>query len=180
VASEPFIRDLLRRESRGVLDYFGRRAARDEAEDLLGETLLVVWRRAATIPDDETRARMWMYGVARKVLAGHRRSLGRRAALTDKLREQIVVTPASTDDATDEVRGRIAALPEIDREILMLVYWDGFSLVEAAAILGMRDTSVRTRHARAKASLRASLADQGMPTPRRAPTSRVRRVAPDS
>jgi RNA polymerase sigma-70 factor (ECF subfamily) len=56
-----------------------------------------------------------------------------------------------------EVRSVIALLNETDQEILRLVYWDGFSLVEAAQLLGLRPSTVRSRHARARATLRTAL-----------------------
>jgi len=146
------------REAPAVLDYFGRRVAHADAADLLGETLVVVWRKAGSIPSDETRARMWLYGVARRVLSGHRRSAVRRTALAERLRLELEVDRPEPDDALrDAVRGHIAALPELDREIIGLVYWEGFSLAEVATILGMRPATVRSRHARAREKLRLAL-----------------------
>lgn len=73
---------LVARESSALLAYFARRVTPvEDAADLLGDTLVIVWRRQSSIPGDETRARMWLYGVARKVLSTHRRSTGRRHAL---------------------------------------------------------------------------------------------------
>jgi len=146
------------REAPAVLDYFGRRVAHADAADLLGETLVVVWRKAGSIPSDETRARMWLYGVARRVLSGHRRSAVRRTALAERLRLELEIDRPEPDDALrDAVRGHISALPELDREIIGLVYWEGFSLAEVATILGMRPATVRSRHARAREKLRLAL-----------------------
>ena len=145
------------REAPALLDYFGRRVPAEDAADLLGETLVVVWRRVNVIPNDETRARMWLYGVARKVLSGHRRSTRRQTALADKLKLELAVQPSVQPSEFDRVRELVAGLPEIDREIIGLVYWEGFSLTEVAGILGMRPATVRSRHARARASLRLSL-----------------------
>ena len=152
------VRAFIEREAPGILAYFARRADRDDAADLLGETLVVVWRRVATIPSDEERARMWLYGVARKVLSQHRRSSVRRTALAERLRLELSEQPATVDPTEhDEVRAHIAALPEVDREIIELVYWEGFSLTEVASVLGMRQATVRSRHFRARAALKAAL-----------------------
>lgn len=151
---------LIEREAGAVLDYFLRRTATSEdAADLLGEALLVVWRRERSIPDDPTRARMWLFGVARKVLSGQRRSSTRRAALTQRLADELAVQSAAPDDGglTTQVRGLLELLDDVDQEIIRLVYWDGFSLIDAAEILSMRPATVRSRHARARAKLRAWL-----------------------
>lgn len=156
---------LVEREAPGLLAYFMRRVASPEdAADLLGDTLLVVWRRKAAIPDDPTKARMWMYGVARKVLSGHRRGNRRRTALGDRLRIQLMATPTTfvngMDDHSD-VRELIEALPAVDREIIRLVHWEGFTLAEVADIMSMRPGTVRSRHSRAMSALRDSFSRDG-------------------
>lgn len=156
---------LVEREAARLLGYFLRRTASpDDAADLLGETLLVVWRKEHSIPNDETRARMWMFGIARKVLSGQRRTLTRRTALTAKLASELTLaapTAVVADDLAVEVREAIGALGAVDQEIVKLVYWDGFSLDGAAALLGLRASTVRSRHARARARLRATLDADG-------------------
>lgn len=155
------VRSLVEREARPLLQYFARRTTSPEdAADLLGETLLVAWRRESSIPRDETEARMWMFGVARRVLSGHRRSQGRRTALTERLGSALSLasTPGADADADpDGLRAAIAALPELDRELVRLVYWDGFTLAEAGSILRMRPATARSRMSRARAKLRARL-----------------------
>lgn len=147
---------LVEREAPGLLAYFVRRVAiREDAADLLAETLLIMWRRREGIPADETRARMWTYGVARKVLSGHRRGTRRRDALGERLRGELALrpdpSPSSDLDAAQEL---LDLLPELDREILRLSFWEGFSLAEIAGILGKRPGMVRSRHSRALAKLR--------------------------
>jgi RNA polymerase sigma-70 factor (ECF subfamily) len=150
----------IEREAPGILAYFGRRvASADDAADLLGDTLVVAWRKVATVPRDETEARMWLYGVARRVLTTHRRTLARRGALEERMR--LEATVQSAPPVLDHVRALIGDLDPVDREIISLHYWEGFSLVEVAAVLRMRPATVRSRHARARKSLRDALLDTG-------------------
>lgn len=152
---------LVEREAGSLLDYFRRRTSKPEdAADLLGDTLLIVWRREKSIPDDPTRARMWLFGVARKVLSGQRRSTRRRSALAERLGTELASYPSAPDDeAAIGIRSLIELLDEVDQEIIRLVYWDGFSLIEAAEILSMRPATVRSRHSRARVRLRSAMAD---------------------
>lgn len=159
---------MVKRESPRLLDYFGRRVnAIEDAADLVGDTLLVVWRRASVIPQDDVEARMWLYGVARKVLSTYRRGHHRRNALSDQLRREIT-TKATTaglggqpksesNDLREHVRACVRELAPIDREIIMLVHWEGFNLEEAARILSLRPATLRSRYARVRAHLRAKL-----------------------
>ncbi len=151
---------LAKSEAPGLLNYFARRVEPSDAADLLADVLLVAWRRRAAVPPGEIAARMWLYGVARKTLANHRRSRIRYDALAMRLRAELIVQPAGPD--SDQDRGLALDLLElvnpIDREILMLVYWDGFSLTEVAQLLHRNASSVRARHARALAKLRSVIA----------------------
>lgn len=153
------VADLVGREAGALLDYFVRRTdQREDAADLLGETLMIVWRRVDVVPADPTEARMWIFGVARRVLSQGRRTNGRRRALTEKLTGYLHdVPPASHDDDLSEVRAAIATLDPTDQEIIRLVYWDGFSLTEAAQHLRMNAATVRSRHARARTRMQHAL-----------------------
>lgn len=147
--------------SSSLLAYFTRRVhQREDAADLLGETLLVLWRRARDVPSDDDAARLWLYGVARKVLATHRRTGTRRHALTTRLRTEL----AAHDDQQPTEDPRLSTLQQAldeldpqDQEIIKLVHWDGFSLTDAARIIGKRPGTVRSRYHRARARLRARL-----------------------
>ena len=156
------ISELVEREAGDVLDYFLRRTTTaEDAADLLGETLLVVWRRERAVPDDPIQARMWMFGVARKVLSGQHRSRRRREALTARLAAELTVAmPAAPATGLRDLIERL--LDETDQEIIELVYWDGFGLAEAASILGLRPGTVRSRHARARAKLKEALDTPGI------------------
>jgi RNA polymerase sigma-70 factor, ECF subfamily len=156
------VEGVIERETAGLLAYFTRRVSPvEDAADLLAETLLVLWRRADAIPPDQTAARMWTYGVARRVLATHRREATRRSALADRLRQELATQPHHTDDDNGELLERLhtamARLPDLDREIIRLVHWDGFSLVEVAGVLRRRKGTIRSRYHRARKSLKREL-----------------------
>lgn len=153
-------------EAAGLLAYFVRRVPnREDAADLLGETLLALARRPDRIPDDPEGARRWAFGVARTVLRAGRRTFSirtaRDAAAAEQLRDAALLSireiggPEDTEQRA--VREAVRTLPERDRELLMLVHWEGFSIEEAAALLGMPSSSARTRLARARQSLAARL-----------------------
>ena len=62
--------------------------------------------------------------------------------------------------AREEIGTVLAALhqlPEVDRELVTLVAWDGLSPAEAATVLGLGAATVRVRLHRARKRLRASL-----------------------
>lgn len=108
---------------------------------------------------------MWMFGIARRVLATQRRGLSRRLALADRLRSEIEGQPSAAaldgstptvpkDDRLEVVMTSMTESSDSDREIIMLVHFDGFTTVEAARHLRLRATTARSRYHRARNRLK--------------------------
>lgn len=146
----------------GLLAYALRRApSRADAADVVAETMLVAWRRLDDVPPGD-EARLWLYGVARRVLANHSRGHRRRQRLGERLRDVMSHQPISRVSDTfgddEDVRAALAHLPDDDREILRLVAWEGLSGKEIAAVLDISSEAVRTRLHRARRRLCVVLA----------------------
>ena len=145
-------------ESASLLGYFIRRVDnREDAADCVAETALALWRRAADLPETPERARMWMYGIARRVLATQRRGAIRRSALADRLREEVSASSESPAPELDEVRYAVRLLPAREQELIGLVHWEGFTVTEAAEVIGIRAGTAQMRYSRARNRLRAAL-----------------------
>ncbi|MDF2507450.1 MAG: polymerase sigma factor [Microbacterium sp.] len=147
------------RESKGdLLRYLHRRVGSDDAPDLFGETLLIAWRRVEDLPEDATQARMWLFGLARGTLRNHTRGQRRRSALVDKVRAHMPATAAAPPaDEGGDVRDALERLKPELAEIVQLVHWDGFTIGQAADIVGIPAATARSRYARAKEDLRIAL-----------------------
>lgn len=149
-----------------VLGFSLRRVTRaEDAADVTAETFLVAWRRLGHVPQGH-EARPWLYGVARRVLANHRRGDGRRTALGARLRHQLA---ASVPDISEEVCVRadvVAAMERLsgrDQEVLQLHLWEGLEPREIAEVLGLSTVVVRPRLSRARARLRDLLGNDPDP-----------------
>lgn len=161
--------DVFRREAGGLLGFFLKRdVPAEDAADLVSDTFLAAWRSSRTSTVEPDLIRAWLFGIARKTLSRYRRGRSRRSALSDRLRATLTADsltqqpPGAGDHELDEhVRALIACLPEIDQEIVRLVYWDGFTQEEVAAILGKPATAIRARLSRARKVLRDQLAESG-------------------
>jgi RNA polymerase sigma-70 factor (ECF subfamily) len=140
-----------------VAAYLLARADRDLAADALSKTFEVAWRRIAEVPHEPLP---WLLGVARKVLADLRRGQGRQDALVSRIATTIVETGPDPSEALAE-RERtltaLAGLSELQREVLLLIAWDGLSQREVAAALGCTRGAVALRLHRARTSLRKAL-----------------------
>jgi len=145
----------LRNVAPDLLSYFTRRVHPvDGAADCLSEVLLVLWRQKESIPKDSEGRRAWAFGVANKILSAHYRASSRRIALTERLRSELLVAAPVEQDLSPTLIDALASLKLQDRELVLLVAWEGFSLVEVAGILQIRQETARARYSRARAKLR--------------------------
>ncbi len=153
------VEETIRREGPALLAYFERRVeVREDAADLLADTLLVLWRRAESLPSDPENVRMWLCGVARNTLSSYRRGRRRHLELAERMRSELASAPApSVPSSSLDLSEALDRLNRLDREIVVLAAWDGFTLAEIARHLRMRPTTVRSRYSRARAKLRATL-----------------------
>lgn len=124
----------------------------EDAAEVVAETFLTLWRRLDDAPPGDG-LRPWVYGVARRTLANHRRGARRRTALTERLAAGLHVvadTVMPQADPDGPVARAFAELAESDRELLSLVAWEELSHEELAVALGVSRPVVRLRLHRAR------------------------------
>jgi RNA polymerase sigma-70 factor, ECF subfamily len=125
------------------------------ADDIVAETFLVAWRRIDDVPCDE---RPWLFGVARHARLNLQRSARRQQAVANRLSGGLDETLPSRAEQPGEAIGRaLSALPERDREILLLHAWEGLGRREIAAALGCSVANVSVRLHRARTRFAAAL-----------------------
>ncbi len=147
-----------------VRRYLHRRTDAATADDVVGDTLLVCWRRLDEVPDDVLP---WAIVVARQCLSNAQRAERRRTRLIGRI---IAIDPppdaadenpaASTIDGTGEaarVTTALACLRRNDAEILRLWAWDELTSPQLAVVLGISANAAAIRLHRAKARLKQEL-----------------------
>jgi RNA polymerase sigma-70 factor (ECF subfamily) len=136
------------------------------AEDLTQDTFLA----AVTELKKERRVKTpvaWIYGIARHKLLDHYRRQERdersvRAALEGETYERELVV----DDASEARDAAIAALASVaaaQRAALVLCYIDGFSVPEAARMLGRSTDAVESLLARGRQSFKRNYLEEREP-----------------
>jgi RNA polymerase sigma-70 factor (ECF subfamily) len=151
---------LYREQGRAILAYALRRVEDPEdAADVVAETFLIAWRRLGDFPTGDG-ARLWLYAVARRVIANQHRTERRRTRLGERLAEslrtELATRPAPSGEAAEALRA-MSELSDEDRELLLLVSWEELSPGEAARVLGISSLAARSRLHRARRRLRALL-----------------------
>jgi RNA polymerase sigma-70 factor (ECF subfamily) len=136
-----------------------------EAEDLVHDVFLEVWRHAGEYAPERGSARAWLVVRLRSRAIDRLKSTGysRVTCVDDAALERSVTSqqpPPSApqfDFEGERVRHAVEALPPDQRAVLELSYFEGLSLAEAAVRLGVPLGTIKSRLARALMRLREEL-----------------------
>ena len=141
-----------------------RQASRREAEDLLHDVFLEVWRQAATYDPARGTVRSWLMVRLRSRALDRLKATRRYGAVLlgdvdlEDSRLGLADDPSATADH-GAVRGALADLPPDQRVVLELGYFAGLSSSEIAATIGAPVGTVKSRAAAALAQLRVAFTD---------------------
>lgn len=144
--------------SRRLGAFIRSRVANDaEAEDILQEVFLRIHRQLCCVADWD-KPGGWVFQIARNLIIDH----WRRRRETVEVPEDLPAEPAGLeDDPRNELalslRQMMDALPEQDREALVLTEYEGVSQIELARRLGISVSGAKSRVQRARAKLRDML-----------------------
>jgi len=129
-----------------------------EAEDLIHDVFLEAWHRSEDYSEARGTVRGWLLMRARSRALDRLKSSGSQRV--------VMVEACPLDDATaalgDQLRLRelLSRMPDMQREVLLLGYFEGLSSGEIAERLGIPTGTVKSRTRAALGALRASLGDR--------------------
>ncbi|MEU0534225.1 RNA polymerase sigma factor [Amycolatopsis tolypomycina] len=151
--------------------YLARRLGGQAADDLMGETFLIAFGGRARYDPAFPSARPWLYGIATNLVGQRRREEAREYRLRATLGP-----PADQDGHADRVAERVTAqamnarlaaalggLARGDRDVLLLIAWEGLAYQEVAVALDIPVGTVRSRLNRARRKVRAELVPEEVP-----------------
>ena len=137
-----------------------------QAEDLISEVFLDVWRQAASF-EARSAVSTWLLGMARfKALSSLRKrtdeALDEDAAATIADPSDDPEMAVQAKDRGDMMRRCLAALSPEHREIIDLAYYHEKSIEETAQIVGIPVATVKTRMFYARKHLSSMLSAAGI------------------
>lgn len=136
----------------------------DQAEELVQETMLMLWRRAETFDRRKASASTWLFTIARN----KRIDVIRRQSRPDFDPHDPSLLPQAEPAVDDGVHARqrdravraaLAALPEEQRDLLRRAFYGGLSHSEIAAETGIPLGTVKSRIRLAMQRLREAVDD---------------------
>jgi RNA polymerase sigma-70 factor, ECF subfamily len=139
-----------------------RRVGASEVDDVVQDALMRIQRGVPKLRDAQ-RLGPWVYQVTRSAVADHLRAAGRLETRADFSEdEQAADAPFDARDDADELRPGllaclavfVAELPSPYREAVTLTELEGLTQREAAAMLGISLSGMKSRVQRGRARLR--------------------------
>lgn len=130
--------------------------SRPEAEDVLQEAFLRVWKKAPTWTNDGARFSTWFYRVVLNLCIDRKRKPSHAALPEDfEYADDSPIADAQLEEsqASVLVEKALAALPDRQREAVVLCYYQGLSNKEAADILDVRVKALESLLVRARKNL---------------------------
>ena len=133
-----------------VMSYLTRYVPAADIEDVMQRVFYEVWRSHDRY-DPTLSLRAWVLGIARKRAIDHLRKRRDAVVSLDSVRE---ITGEDGRDIADrlawadEVRGALRGLPDMQREVIQMAYFDDYSQSEIAVALDIPLGTVKTRTSR--------------------------------
>jgi RNA polymerase sigma-70 factor (ECF subfamily) len=138
--------------------YAVRRTDPDTAQEVLADTMLVLWRRLDDVPADDPLP--WCYAVARRCLANAQRAGRRQARLVERIALYRESPPVQAPPLVDDVlHMALAKVSDTEQELLRLWAWEELEPREIARVLGITPNAVSIRLHRAKKKVAILLAE---------------------
>jgi len=124
------------------------------AEEAAQEAMIAVWKSAPRF-EGRSKVSTWIFGVARNKAF----DLARREKRGDRVPDVSLVTPdpAPALRKSELVATAMSGLPEAQREVVFLTFYEGLSYREIAGILGIPEGTVKSRMFHAKKRLAEAL-----------------------
>lgn len=134
------------------------------AEEVTHDCFLSLVRRPDAFDPSRAALRTYLYAAVRNLSAKHLRRHGGEFPFEDLEDEPEVEERESPlgrlldAELSEEVRKAVMALPDLQREVIVLVEFEELSLAETAAVVGADVGTVKSRLHRARRRLRRALA----------------------
>jgi RNA polymerase sigma-70 factor (ECF subfamily) len=127
----------------------------EAAEDIAQDCFLQLLKSPRHYDSSRGPIRGWLLGIARNLILKRWRAEGHWTSLDD---DAFAVDPPLSDCRVDEkVAHAVQSLPPLQREVLILVEYEGMTLEEAAHAVDADVGSVKARLHRARSNLRRML-----------------------
>ncbi|MEU5989129.1 RNA polymerase sigma factor [Spirillospora sp. NPDC047418] len=147
--------------------YVAGRLGRDVADDIAADTFVIALRQRHRFDPERGSVRPWLFGIATKLVAQHRRQEARRYRALAKVgpergdggHEEQVVNWVRAEGMQPRLAKALRSLTRDQRDVLLLSALSELSNQEISEALGIPYGTVTSRLSRARAKVKAALGE---------------------
>lgn len=153
-----------------IYRYIAARLGNQAADDIAAETFLVAFGQRDRFDPGRGNLRPWLFGIATNLAARHRREEARRYAALARQRPEPpaewvhdrVVDAVTAERLRPLLAKALAALPQGERDVVLLVALGQLSHAEVAEALGISAGTVGSRLSRARKRMRDAIEQEAV------------------
>lgn len=165
-AAERFVRRLHSEHANALFGWAQNRFHdREDAEEIVAETLARAWRFHDTFDPQRGSERSWIFGIARNTAVDHFRKSRRHLQLVSEEEpgpEAVFDDPIERIAEASIIRDVLDALPDHQRSVIIETFFMGRTTNQVAGLLGIPDGTVKSRLFYGLKALRAALEERGV------------------
>ena len=142
------------------------------AEEITQDTFMAVWQKASTFKANRGSPKGWLMSIAHHRVIDHTRSAKRARASMDRMAQEMAslekLYQVRTEDEAfrslerQEIAKALESIPEAQRTVILMSYFQGYSQSEIADILDQPLGTVKTRIRLGMQKLRALFKNQAV------------------
>ena len=128
-----------------------------DAEEIAQDSFLLLMRKAADFRPEAASLRTWLLGMTRNLCLRRRRNEPAAGDIPEIGQDAAIEAALIRNQTAEAVRRAVMALPEAQREAIVLFELEELSIAETAAILGIERNAVKARLFRGREKLKQTL-----------------------
>ena len=140
----------------------------EEARDVAQESFLRIWKNAGNWRSGQARFDTWLHRVTLNLCYDRLRSRKEQLSGDDRQQIESVDSSPSPEEQlqaqahSDQMASALAALPDRQRQAIVLQYYQELSNIEAAAVMEISVDALESLLSRARRNLRSYLAESDL------------------
>ena len=133
----------------------------EEAEDIASEVFLKACRSFGSFDESKASVSTWLFTIMKNTLTDYFRKERPGAELDEDMRSNDDIEgTAIRDEELDELARALKKLPQEQRDILILRYYDGLSLTDISEKMNISYGMIKVKHKSALNAMKKLLSDE--------------------
>lgn len=131
-----------------------------DAEDVTGDVFVKVYAKLDTFDGTKASISTWIYRIAQNTIIDYYRTRKVYSEVPEELSEDSDIDEnLLNDEVLEALAEALTKLPERDRDLIVLHYYKGMTLKDAAATVGMSYSNAKLVHNKSVGVLRRELGE---------------------